>query len=118
MWFSIFEPQGEWMIDASRFALFVLVSFLVIWLTELWLCRNWRVTRDSELNIHFAWLLLFAVYGVLVTTLSLVLSRLFKEGGIQAIFVIPYLVLGLLSFSLSWYFNRKISHKISLEVEE
>lgn len=116
---EIFEPQGSWIIDALRFVIFFVLSFLAIWAVELWLCRNWRVVRNNtELNIYFSWLLLFTAYGVLVTGFAVMLATFYKEEGVRSIYAVPYSAMGFLALGFSWYFNRKIARKISLEAEE
>ncbi len=115
---EFFGPQHNLMVDILRPVIFFILSLLAIWLINLWLCRNLTMTRsDTELNIHFSWLLLFTGYGIVVSGFAIYLSTLFKEEKIESTYAVPYLILGLLGLGLGFYLNRKIAHRLSQEEE-
>lgn len=111
--FDFFKPEGDIVLDALRFVIFLFGSFIGIWVIELWLCRNWRPSKEIELNIYFSWLALFTVYGGIEIVFSLLLVNYYHNQGFDPNYAAPYLGLGLLSLGIAWYLNYKTADKIS-----
>ncbi|MDI6794079.1 MAG: hypothetical protein QME81_14660 [bacterium] len=111
---GFFKPEANIIWDVLKFVIFLFCSFILIWMIELWLCRNWRPSRkDIALNIYFSWLALFTVYGGIEIIFSIILLNYYQNNGFTLYYTAPYFGLGALSLGTAWYFNRKIAGMLS-----
>ena len=85
-----FQDIGIW---TARVLIFILITYLPVWLAALFLCRiRWFITDNLLLRIYFAWLIPLAFHAIFFAFFVVFFLFYSRDWGISYWFSTAYLV--------------------------
>jgi len=93
--------------------LFLICSFLLVWLMASILSRTKIIIQDdAELKVHFGSLISLNIYTIIIVILLLFIGIHYKGLDISLWHILPYLVALFISFFLALNLSNKIHSKL------
>lgn len=109
---EFFEPTNGFSIWLGKFFLLSIISYPVVWLLALILCRVGWIGSNSQLRIYFAWMIPLMLHLIFSGVIIIWTAIHFKQNGISLGYSLPYLLLILISGNCAYTLNSKVKEKI------